>query len=122
MKKVNVQCARPSTTNLRRCAQRSATRPLTIWRGLPRKVYIIQESPPPPPPLARAEECDKIPDDMEGLAASFDRLQQSLAQAKEYVDAVVVSLGGVLLFKSEKSVFWALARGLQDMWTPWWGA
>lgn len=29
--------------------------------------------------------------DMEGLGESFERLQQSLQQAQEYVDAVVVS-------------------------------
>lgn len=37
-----------------------------------------------------AEECDKIPDDMEGLVSSFDRLQRSLQQAQDYVSAVVV--------------------------------
>jgi len=39
--------------------------------------------------LRCAEEVDKIPDDMESLVASFDRLEVSLQQAQDYVAAVV---------------------------------
>lgn len=39
--------------------------------------------------LLRSAECEKIPDDMEGLVATFDRLQRSLQQAEEYVADVV---------------------------------
>jgi hypothetical protein len=34
---------------------------------------------------------EKLPGDMDGLADSFERLQHSLQQAQDYVDAVVVS-------------------------------
>lgn len=39
--------------------------------------------------LLQSEEVDKIPDEMESLVASFDRLEASLAQAQDYVGAVV---------------------------------
>ncbi|KAL4428083.1 hypothetical protein ABPG75_002172 [Micractinium tetrahymenae] len=39
--------------------------------------------------LLTSEVADKLPGDMEGLADSFERLQHSLQQAQEYVDAVV---------------------------------
>lgn len=41
--------------------------------------------------LLTSELADRLPGDMEGLAESFERLQHSLQQAQEYVDAVVVS-------------------------------
>lgn len=41
--------------------------------------------------LLSAELAEKLPGDMEGLGESFERLQQSLQQAQDYVDAVVVS-------------------------------
>lgn len=44
--------------------------------------------------LLTSELADNLPGDMEGLAESFERLQHSLQQAQEYVDAVVVSGGG----------------------------
>lgn len=42
-------------------------------------------------PCCSTELQEKLPGDMEGLADSFERLQQSLQQAQDYVDAVVVS-------------------------------
>lgn len=43
--------------------------------------------------LLTSELADRLPGDMEGLAESFERLQHSLQQAQDYVDAVVVSRG-----------------------------
>lgn len=42
-------------------------------------------------PHCSTELQDKLPSDMESLAESFSRLQQSLQQAQAYVDDVVVS-------------------------------
>jgi hypothetical protein len=44
-----------------------------------------------------AEEVDKIPDDMEGLVSSLDRLEHSLQQAQDYVSAVVVRACGAVM-------------------------
>ena len=45
----------------------------------------------PPPCHPPAELTEKLPEELEGLAASFEKLEVSLGKAKEYVDAVVVS-------------------------------
>jgi len=41
--------------------------------------------------LLSSELAEALPGDMEGLGESFERLQQSLQEAQDYVDAVVVS-------------------------------